>query len=451
MMTEIERLSAETRDKLAGQLGISPEELRARDTEWLEKIAQGVIVKVKVGRWRATRKLTYRNLGINAPRGKAKTEIDSLIRLGHVLLLPDKTRKKLESLEIRSRQAGKRHGSESPWGWYVSAEKFADCNSELEKIRAEYLGIGDEISTKEGWAELKRQIADQSRAAARAAYKRASEITKADGTTIDTDEDAFVERYVRSILRMLPARDYVRDSFYLDVDYSYAPLLSQLESERLKLEEIRHQREIMATSGRKAAAEALEAEASAVAEQTAQLEMHRAIATNAATRKSELIDQFLVGYARKLHGLFNESAEAMLRTTRKNAKVHPRSITQLENLIKTANQLTAFGMEIPDVEAMLDRMSDTLQDIKTGNASVTTIDKTLEAVAVVSRNGLLELGENPRSSRVEDLPEVPTLDAVAAARRTLQGPDAEIEFEFPEMSPARRRPADVEQFEAVAV
>lgn len=444
MMTEIEKLTQETRNRLAAQMGISPEQLRARDSEWLEQIGNGVIVKVHCGRGRGKTKLTYHALGIEAPKGKERKQIDDLLQLGHMLLMPKAIAKKANSLESRARQCPRKHGSESPWGDYVTAEKFADCDKELNEIQTEYLNLFNDATTPEGWENWKLIVIDQLKAAARHAYKTKFKKENADGSTIDQAEEKFVNRYVSVLMRELPERETIRDSVYMHFDFSYAPLISELESERVKLEQVNSQRYQMDLQEEILKAERDRATAEARAEETAQLEMHRRIAENAAQRKNELIDSFLVGFARKLYAIFYEASDAILTTTRKNQKVHNRSITQLENLLDTARKLEKFGNEIPDIELMVENMRGILVDCRLGNANVSDIERTLESVAIVSRNGLLELGENPRSKRSESLPEVPTFNEVSNARRSLRGESSALEFAFPEMSGKRRSAAKVE-------
>lgn len=460
-MKTLQQLTEEHRTNLAAQLGLEVEDVRALDPQWLEFMNNGVLVTVHVGRWRATQQLTYEDLGLPPMDKKAKAEASKLMRLGVKLQMPDKWRKRFESLESRGRDIPKRYGIRIHYGDFVTAHDFEKVITQLREIQAEWYGEAAMMCSAEGWEELRTILADESRASARVAYHRMQRLDPDSMAKIS--EEAFVENYVASNLDTLPTPGSVHSTFRFEWDLNYIPLPSLIESERAEMEAIQIQRNIARAEEsevyQKQAHEKhlrdLEADRKrkqVVAERdklNAEVEaerlMHQEVARQAVRQKSELIDDFIRGYASKLYTLFFEATDQMIGTTRKNGTFHPRSVLQLENMIKMGESINKFGIEIPDVDLIIDSMKDTYQQVRNSTKdphTVGDVERKLEAVRTLSEGALIAIGEHTRSNRSANF----TTDVLPSAQRLKNARIAlgavvtpEIENSMPSMQRGKRK------------
>ena len=96
-------------------------------------------------------------------------------------------------------------------------------------------------------------------------------------------------------------------------------------------------------------------------------------------------------------------------------KIHPRSVVQLRNLIEQVGQMNFFGDT--ETDAMIRRVR-SIFDQRPELRNAADLQTALRDVAIITRASLLDLGEQPRASRIIGDQDT-TPDQIAIARHRL--------------------------------
>ena len=144
--------------------------------------------------------------------------------------------------------------------------------------------------------------------------------------------------------------------------------------------------------------------------------MNEEVTAEARKKKQQMIDGFLGDLVKQLRATVYEATTDILATMSKNqGKLHPRSVVQLRNLIEQVGQMNFFGDT--ETDAMIRRVR-SIFDQRPETRNAADLQVTLRDVAIITRASLLDLGEQPRASRIigdEDT----TPAEIATARRRL--------------------------------
>ena len=167
--------------------------------------------------------------------------------------------------------------------------------------------------------------------------------------------------------------------------------------------------------------------------------MNEEVTAEARQKKQQMIDGFLADLVKQLRATIYEATTDILATMSKNqGKLHPRSVVQLRNLIEQVGQMNFFGDT--ETDAMIRRVR-SIFDQRPETRNVADLQIALRDVAIITRASLLDLGEQPRASRIigdEDT----TPAEIATARRRLDldaTPNGDPADHFTMELPARRR------------
>ena len=144
--------------------------------------------------------------------------------------------------------------------------------------------------------------------------------------------------------------------------------------------------------------------------------MNAEVTAEARQKKQQMIDGFLADLVKQLRATIYEATTDILATMQKNqGKLHPRSVVQLRNLIDQVGQMNFFGDT--ETDAMIRRVRDVF-DKRPEARNAADLQATLRDVAIITRASLLDLGEQPRASRI--IGDQDTTPAeIAIARRRL--------------------------------
>lgn len=414
------------RTQLAEVLGIAPDDIKMIEPQWTRYMKRGVILSLHVGRWRARAALTYADLGLPEPdEDSEKKALQDLLALGRKNLLPKRFIDRFDAIEQSGRKAVDRGSHKTYWGSFVTPGTFNETIEDLRRFQAEYMQTANEMC--DNWDEVLAELADDYRAAARRAYRNLRQLSP---DLASMSETSFVEGFVKRVLVMVPPRQTVRESFRFEWDIYYIPLPSLLEqdmaeAERVKQEalQLRHEADL----ARQRDYQQLQAER----------EMARAVAEHAQAQKTELIDQFMKDVVVQMRQLIYGATVDVLESMRRNEHLHPRSITQLRNLVSQIQGLNFFGDR--DVDQMVNRIRLQLDQAPEAR-NPGTVRAVMTDIGIVTRQALMSLGETPRSGRNEGIADVPAMQEVRTARQRLELP-------VPEMTERRqvRQPAEMVQ------
>jgi hypothetical protein len=406
------------KDELARILNVDG--IKTGNPKWLALMREGVVVKIHVRRWRAKSRLDLTDLGLPS---ESDDLIGDLLNLGDKRLLPKDLASRLEAIESAGRKALDRNGFATFWGTFVPANNFDTWKTENDTQKQRYLAARNDL--RDSYTDIVAQLTDAYRGAARAAFRRAKALDLRSMTRQDLlDEALFVTTFVRRITAQIPAENQVYDSFGWEEEYTYIPLPSLLAEDAAERDRI--------TAERNLARQREELERDDLwhtitirdeadrARRDALIRMNEEVTAEARTKKQQLIDGFLGDLVKQLRSLIYEATTDILATMQRSAgKLHPRSVVQLRNLIEQVSQMNFFGDT--ETDAMIRRVRSIFdQRPEAGKRSDNTADlqTALRDVAIITRASLLDLGEQPRASRVigdeDTAPEY-----IAAARHRL--------------------------------
>ena len=212
-----------THDALATSIGVAPAQIRTlRDSIVSQIASDGVLVRVHVGRWRATHQLSPEDLGLSP---EVAQSLLRQIRLGAKLLLPKAMLTELSRLETLARGNLDRHAADTTLGAFVRASRFASFRDTHNDLAARYLALRDDLINR--LDDIREELRHTFTEAAEALYPQVRRHT-------DVAWGEFVSGYVNRALDLHPSRETIRDSFYMTYDLTYVPLGRQLLADEIQ-------------------------------------------------------------------------------------------------------------------------------------------------------------------------------------------------------------------------
>jgi hypothetical protein len=426
------------RTELARILGVDSGAIKSRPADWLRLMREGVIVKLHIRRWRAKARLDLDDLGLPED---AEDSIGDLLNLGDKRLLPRDLAKRLEAIDNAGRKALERAGFETYWGTFIPATAFQAWKEQNDEHKARYMAARDELLAD--YDSIISNLIASYRGAARAAYRRANALHPLTMTRDELrDETIFVDSFARRIRRLIPTASQIYDSFAWEEELSYIPLPSLLasdeaETERLRIEAERQRLEAELARDDLWREVAIRDEADR-ARRNALAAMNEEVVAQARERKEQLLNGFMNDMVVQLRSaVYNAVTDILATMERNDGKLHPRSVVQLRNLSEQVARLNFFGDD--EIDLMLSQVRtafDQRAELRNAaNAGYGAINEKLNDIAVVTRASLLDLGQNPRVSRL--VADVPAEDDITQARRRLNL-DVAADAGQPELTPRPR-------------
>jgi hypothetical protein len=217
-----------------------------------------------------------------------------------------------------------------------------------------------------------------------------------------------------------PAAEISR-SFYFETELRYVPLPGLMAEEQARQQQADLQaqleRDRFYTERERLQAELRAARSAGEWQERRLQEMNRDVLAQAQRQKEELVDGFLRDIVVQLRTLVYQATTDVLAAIQKNEGLPPRSVAQLNNLVRQVQALNFYGDE--DVEAMVNKIAFTLGQ-QAPARDVFSFEQNLRDIATVVRASLVSLGEQPRGARMLGVADEPTPDVVRRARRSLE-------------------------------
>lgn len=297
-------MSTQTRrDEIAHRLGEDSGRLRELKTSIVDKLVRdGVLVRVHIGRWRATHRLTAEDLGLDPEIAKSLLQ---QVTLGWKLLLPRPILRDLNGLESRGRENLARHSLDTLLGPFMPASAFPEFKAAHEALEAAYRELRDNIA--EHLDEIRSQVATTFATAAAELYPTVV-------PHVQVDRDAFVADYVARAMALYPSAEQIHNSFYFEYTVTYVPLSRELLAEEARRADI-------------------------VRNQQLREELTRHLVR----RKREEIDGFVTDVVRHLRAMVYEAVTSALASLRKGTTLSPRTMNRLRTLIDRVRLLDVYG------------------------------------------------------------------------------------------------------------
>lgn len=389
-------MTADRRQVIAEVLGLDPNAVSGLDSDVLIELGvsflqEGVIVDLRLSRWRARAPLTYEDLGLPEMTPEQRRALHNIFHLGDKYFLPQSVLKRLAAAERAIYRALEKRSFLTPWGRFVPATAFSVWKAEHDSLVGAYLALRDELVGN--WSLVLDELRDQYGIAARHAFSVIRALR-----SVQVTEAEFVAQVWERIRLAIPEPDSVRQSFQVQVFYRLlppealapSPHPNQTQMPGMEVDLLAERQRIVAA-------------------------MQREVAAELAAQKRELIDSFLHQTLVEMRLLVYEVVVDALAGLEGKPALHPRSRSAIVNLVEQLSVLNFFDDR--EISAMLQSLRSAVP--VEGNIQPEHIREVLRSVALVARSTLIGLGESPRSARAMGVPDMPDPAAIRAARDLL--------------------------------
>src|SRR5437763_6196312 len=128
----------------------------AYTADWRKRMREGILVELKIKRWRARKKLTLQELGIYPPSFQVREAYEQLLSLGSKTLLPLEVQRELDSLERSARYHLREYAFETPFGSFVPYTTYPLWKQGNKEYQKRFFEKRDEIIAQ--YPELVEQL-----------------------------------------------------------------------------------------------------------------------------------------------------------------------------------------------------------------------------------------------------------------------------------------------------
>jgi len=385
-------------EDFTAQLGLSPEDagvIRVGQADWVRLMQSGIIISLKIRRWRGNRKMELVDLGIQIGDEREAQVLREYVALGHKRLMPERVLNMAASTEVLARQNLEANSFPTFWGRFVPVGAFKRWREADRRLEAAYRAAAQEMI--DNWDANAAEVRAAYLVAGRGAYDRLAAIDP-QGTGCQ-DREEFAEGFTDRIMASLPAKENVAASIDYQREMSFIPLPALVEKDL-------RQRERSFSQSKE------------------QQEMVQAVTAEASAQKDALIGGFLRDVQADLRSrMYDVVLDVLGAIQRNEGSLGARSVVQLRNLVDSVSALNFWGDA--DLEARMAEIRNMLAQ-KATERDVTEVQTKLQELGTASRAILLDLGENPRSGRELGIADWPAMDAARLGRALDEGEVIEI-------------------------
>lgn len=392
---------------LAEKLGLSPDKIKVVVPNLTSLLKEGVVIELKIGRFRGKRKLMREDLGLEGMNNEDWAAFENeYLSLGSKLLLPVEVRREGDRTERRGRALLEECSFKTDQGRFVPVTAFLRWEQENALIHEEYLRLRDDLL--ERYDEIREQVLRDYERAAEKLYRRLASSLPA-----LTTEQGFVENFVQRIADDYPSPGDIEMSWRYEENIFYFPLPSGMEREVLESERLRIDREALKQ------------------EEQTRLEVARRMGAEVARRseakREEIIDGFLKGVAGQLRSLVYDTVSSALGTFQRRGKFSEHAAERLGKMISRIKSLNFYGDA--DVEDQITKLETAIDRSMVGR-STGDVEAILEEAEVAARQLLIEIGEVPRQVRVAAKDqEIEVEGAEGGRRRSARADENQVSFD----------------------
>ncbi|GCE15073.1 hypothetical protein [Tengunoibacter tsumagoiensis] len=376
---------------------------------WQRLIQDGVVVRLHIRRCRFSTRLVLEDIGVHVDDDAVKEKLSEWLVLGEKRLLPVEYMKALSRIESSARHALKERSFRTELGAFVPSSAYVGWRDTTEGLKAQYEALRDDIIANH--RALSQQVLTQYEVIAANTYQR---LRGTHPELMTESQEHFVTNYCNRISAQIPSPDRIRDTF--DFNYLLVNGLSELGATPLEAANAQDssttQAEPMVT-------------VDVARPQVPQREWQRSVLDHdlrihAQERISTALDSFLSSVVSHLRNLTYDVTCDVLSTLQRRSgeRFAHQSVRQLTNLLTQMRELNFYGDT--EIERMMDQIQQIVeQSPEERQQSIVDIQRTLRAIATVTRSTLLDLDEEPRVAREIAIPDLPTEASVRQARAEL--------------------------------
>ena len=296
--------------------------------DWtLALMSQGVIVRLKIGRWVGSTKLTPEALGLKFAGEEGLHFTNTYLNLGTQKLMPPKMMHEIMTLDTRARTLLSNYSFDTVWGRFVPFTAFDQWERENKAIHDEYIKAAIALGSK--YDEMIATIKEDYKNMAKDVWVRMYSEDKGNPTP------AFIEDFVSKVVEKIPSQTDIISSFRYDTTYFVIPMPSFVADNIAKADQIKRESELAQFSSE------LEKDAK------------RRISEDYIKRKKELVDGFLQSTISEMRKYVAELCDVVLisiSSKKGGVKVNTGHINKLKAMIKKVKLLNFYNdKEITDL------------------------------------------------------------------------------------------------------
>lgn len=329
--------------------------------DWaLALMSRGVIVRLTLGRWRASTKLTSAELGLKFVDDKSVEFMQNYVDLGKCKLLPPEVIGEIDALERRARLCLVEHSFDTIWGKFVPNTAFEEWEAQNREIHDDFLRWANELGLK--YDDIIAAVKKDYRNMAKDVWARLYP-NDPHGAT-----DSFIENFVAKIIAKIPSRTDVVSSFKYETTFFVIPMPSLIEENLARAQEIKRESDM----------------------QDFQVELDKRvkqrIADEYVNRKKELVDGFLESTVTSMRKYVSELCDGVLQAINKKAsvdKVTINDVNKLKKMIKKIRYLNFYNDS--EVNGLLKELEVEVDKNKGDRSDNAIMDKLKQITEIGSR------------------------------------------------------------------
>ena len=327
-------------------------------TNWaLALMSQGIIVRLKISRWRAECRLSAEDLGLRFVDENSVDFMRRYVKLGKQKLLPPEVIRELSTIERKARDLLIEYSFDTIWGRFVPHSAFEEWKIENEVIKNDFMQAAVMMGRR--YDELVAEVKEDYRSLAKDVWARLYPESSEDPT------ESFIENFVTRIVNNIPSRENVVSSFKYDTTYFIIPMPSIIEEDLAKASEVRRERQEKEEEAR-------------LANQTREI-----IAAEYVQRKRELIDSFLESTVVNMRQQVSKLCDSILKSIGKRKSVNRVSLGHIEKLKSIIKQIRLLNFyDDKEIAGLMDSLESEISKFKGERDDDVIVDKLKQIVEI---------------------------------------------------------------------
>lgn len=292
--------------------------------DWaLALMSRGIIVKISMHRWRGIITLKPETLGMKFLNTEVEDFVKKYITLGTQRLFPKEVFHELNFVENESKKNLNDHSFDTVWGSFVPYMAFDDWKIKNDEIRQAYYKCA--VVLGNNYNNILCAVKNDYKKLAKDVWARLYPQNPNSYT------DSFIEGFSDNVIKQIPSREYIINSFSYTETFFTIPLPALIESNLAKADQIKRDNELKEL------------------EVSLEKETKKRIAEEYLSKKKELVDGFLdstVGFLRShVSELCNSILASLKRRENCNVDVTSSQRGKILKMIEKVKYLNFYEDE----------------------------------------------------------------------------------------------------------
>jgi hypothetical protein len=410
---------------------------------------EGYLVKPYIGRTRFTARLRPEDVGLDPQDPAHKEFVRQYMRLGSKHLIPLELLRKLDRIESRIRKCiNEKYGIPTVQGAFVPYKNLEPMKEEVERLKAEYYAIRDEILSRYD------QLYQETELAYREFAVEVYQLLHKDPGYMPSEEE--IEQFVTQTMKSFPARKTIEQSFRIEINLGivmFTAFLAEQEARlRLVRERERQFQEELALIERQLGEESRvqaererqrllvereKAKTALMEEQMKQKAISEAIA-QAREKYLPQMEQVFADLAGAVHGIVYDAVTRVTEALQTSGHLTGGSVKALNNLIEKVRTLALTPD--PDVERWIKQIQGII-DTPSEKRDFYAVRNALDGIRAEAARVILDIGRVPRTlrnARNIELPDIENALKNIEIRKARSG--EQLRIDLPEENGETTRP-----------